>query len=75
MSKPITGLFPYGGSSKSSYLSCLIFFFFFSVAKIFRGLPLSYLIHITLEGVQSLFSFPVNTNTESISQNSISLVD
>ena len=38
--------------------------FFFAVVKILRGSLLSYLIHITVEGVQSLFPFPVSTNAE-----------
>ena len=58
-------------------MSCLIFsnFSFLSLAKKSSGgLLLSYLIHITLEGVQSIFFFPINTNTEPLSQNSMSSV-
>lgn len=38
------------------------------------GFFLSCLIHIALEGVQSLFSLHVNTDAEPFSQNSMSLV-
>lgn len=63
MSKLVTGLFPCPGISRSSYLCCLIFsnFSFLSVAKIFRGSSPIISDNITLEGVQSFFSFPVNT--------------
>ena len=75
MSKPVTGLIPRGGVSKSCFLSCSIFskFLFLSVAKFFREFSLSYVIHITLEEVQSLFFFPINI-TELLSQNSMSFV-
>ena len=76
MFHPVSGLFPCGGISNSCYLSCLVFlkFSFLSVAKIFKGSSLSYLIYITLVEPQSLFFFPANTNTEPLSQNSMSLV-
>ena len=48
LSKPAIKLFPCRGISRSSYLSFLISSKFF---EIFKGLPLSYQIDITLEGV------------------------
>lgn len=54
MSKPVTRLFPCWGISRSIYLFHLIFSNF---SRSLGGLPLLYLIHITLEGFQSLFSF------------------
>ena len=66
MSMPVIGLFPCGGISKSSYLSCLIFSIFFSfLYQHLQGFsPISYLIHIPLERIHSLLFFPINTNTE-----------
>lgn len=57
--------------TKNLYWYCLILLHFSN----FSGdLTLLYLMHITLEGVQSLLSFPVNANAEPFSQKSMSLV-
>ena len=77
MSKSVTGLFPCGGISKSCYLSCLILsnFSFLSLDKIFR---LSYLIisdpYYFGRGPMPFLLSCKNTNTEPLSQNSMSLV-
>jgi len=77
MSNPVSGLFLMWRNQQNivPVLFDLLKFFFSTCSQNLQGdFPLSYLIHITLEGIQSLLFFPVNTNTEAFCQNSISLV-
>jgi hypothetical protein len=73
MSKPVTELFPCIGISKSVTRPAWCFQIFLFCSQELQEIFLSYLIHITLEAVQSLF-FSINTNTEPLSQNNMSLV-
>jgi hypothetical protein len=78
MSQPVLGLFPCKGINKSCYLTCLVFLILFFPSCLqsifFRGSSfiLSDLYYFGKSPKPS-FSFPVNTNTEPLSQNSTSL--
>ena len=75
MSKPGIGLFLVKESAEQvTYAVWFSWLFLFCSQDLQGGLSLACLIHITLEGVQSLFSFPSSINMETLFQNSMSLV-
>ena len=75
MSKPVTGCSLVEDSADQVTYPVRFSQIFLFCSQDLQGVfPPSYPIHITLEGVQSLISFPVNTNTEPLSQNSMFLV-